>query len=94
MFSRNNWQLARAAAVAWPIVVTLLLLDASGSLMTSDGTDMDKSTKKEEPNLVITPAGPVPKENVHHVGPNQEVRRQKDGSYIIVPKTDQKPDQK
>jgi len=39
-------------------------------------------------DLVITPGGPVRKENVHPVGPNEAVRREKDGTLVIVPRTD------
>jgi hypothetical protein len=36
--------------------------------------------------VVITPAGPVCKEKVHRVGPNDAVRRNPDGTYTIVPR--------
>jgi hypothetical protein len=36
-------------------------------------------------NVVITPAGPTPREKVHPVGPGETVRRNKDGSLEIVP---------
>jgi hypothetical protein len=53
-------------------------------------TDSGDSAKKPTPSddksdLVITPAGPLPKENVHPVGPNEVVRRNEDGTYTIVP---------
>lgn len=44
----------------------------------------------EEEVLVITPAGPMRKGNVHQVGPNQAVRRNDDGTYSIVPKGESK----
>jgi hypothetical protein len=44
-----------------------------------------KLLRKEE--TVITPAGPIPKENVHQVAPNEAVRRNQDGTYSIVPRT-------
>jgi hypothetical protein len=50
----------------------------------------EENTKKPSPpgeDLVITPAGPVRKENVHQVGPNQAVRRNTDGTYTIVPES-------
>jgi hypothetical protein len=50
--------------------------------------DAGKPSTSTQENLVITPAGPVRKENVHRVAPNQAVRRNKDGTYTIVPKTD------
>ena len=59
--------------------------------MTKEHKTVEPMTKKPVPppgeDLVITPAGPVPKENVHQIGPNQAVRRNPDGSYTIVPKT-------
>lgn len=39
-----------------------------------------------ESKSVITPAGPMPKDNVHPVGPDEEVLRKKDGSLEVVPK--------
>jgi len=72
----------------------LLLLQAGGLFAHAQGADMGKSGKPKKDDLVITPAGPVPKESVHRVGPNEEVRRQKDGTYVIVPRTDQKNNDK
>jgi len=46
--------------------------------------------KVSKPEYVITPAGPVLKKNVHTVGPDEEVRRNKDGSYSIVPRKPKK----
>jgi len=40
--------------------------------------------KKDD--VVITPAGPRPKDKVHPVGPGEAIRRNPDGSYIVVPK--------
>ncbi|WP_031357400.1 hypothetical protein [Caballeronia sordidicola] len=40
----------------------------------------------EEPGKVLTPAGPLPKDQVHQVGPDQMVVRNEDGSYSIVRK--------
>jgi hypothetical protein len=37
-------------------------------------------------NVVITPAGPVPKDKVRRVGPGEMVRRNADGSHEVVPK--------
>ena len=59
--------------------------------MTNERKTGEENNKKPGPSaeeLVITPAGPVLKKNVHQVEPNQAVRRNKDGSYTIVPKTD------
>jgi hypothetical protein len=83
--------LARPLAMAG---LALLLLVASGVFGRSEGVEMGKSEEKNEQNLVITPAGPMPKENVHRVGPNEEVRRQKDGSLVIVPRMDPKSNNK
>jgi hypothetical protein len=49
---------------------------------------LNDSPSKDE--MVITPAGPVRRENVHPVSPNEVVRRDRDGSYMITPRTDPK----
>jgi hypothetical protein len=56
-------------------------------------TDCGEGAKKPTPpddkgELVMTPAGPMPKEKVYPVGPNEIVRRNEDGTYSIVPKPD------
>lgn len=40
--------------------------------------------------VVITPAGPVPEEKVHPVGPGEIVRRNKDGNLHVIPKSNPK----
>ncbi|MEA2993063.1 MAG: hypothetical protein QOD40_1983 [Alphaproteobacteria bacterium] len=45
-----------------------------------------KKTTKQERDLVITPAGPMRRENVHKVGPDQAVERNPDGTMTIVPR--------
>jgi hypothetical protein len=62
------------------------------------GTEMSKpgntggdsgSEKPVQPddksNVVITPAGPIPKDKVHLVRPGETVRRNKDGNLQVVP---------
>jgi hypothetical protein len=39
-----------------------------------------------EADTVITPAGPLPKDRVHEVGPDETVVRNTDGSYSVVRK--------
>ena len=56
-------------------------------------TDCGGSTDKPTPpdnkrDLVITPAGPIPKEEVHLVKPGEIVRRNEDGTYTIIPNPD------
>jgi hypothetical protein len=53
----------------------------------SDNTGEDKANGKNKDNLVITPGGPRPAEQVHPVGPGQVVRRNPDGTYSVVPDT-------
>ena len=58
-------------------------------------TDCGEGAKKptlpdDKRDLVITPAGPMPREKVHPVGPNEIVRRNEDGTYTIVPKPDRR----
>jgi hypothetical protein len=36
-------------------------------------------------DLVITPGGPRPRDQVHHVGPGEALRQNEDGTYSIVP---------
>lgn len=60
--------------------------------MTSSGggsCGKDGSADKKD-DLVITPGGPRPREQVHPVGPGETVRRNPDGTYTVVPK--QTPD--
>jgi hypothetical protein len=37
-------------------------------------------------DVVVTPAGPMPRDSVHPVRPDEAVRRNPDGSYTVVPK--------
>ena len=57
-------------------------------------SDPDAEKKPRQPppkeDLVITPAGPMRRQNVHRVGPNETVRRNDDGTYSIVPIADSK----
>ncbi len=46
----------------------------------------EEKEKEQEQEIVITPAGPMPKNRVHHVGPGQVVRRNEDGTYSVVPR--------
>ena len=43
-------------------------------------------TPHEDSETVITPGGPIPKDMVHPVGPDEMVIRNPDGTYSIVPK--------
>jgi len=40
----------------------------------------------ENEDLVLTPGGPRPKDNVHLVKPDEAVRRNEEGVYAVVPK--------
>lgn len=48
---------------------------------------MDEKPKKssEKENQVITPGGPRPKDKVRAVKPGEVLRRNPDGTYVIVP---------
>jgi hypothetical protein len=49
--------------------------------------EADKTTPKtDKDGTVITPVGPVPKGNVHEVGPDELLRRNDDGTYTVIPK--------
>jgi hypothetical protein len=39
----------------------------------------------DKDDLVITPGGPRPRGQVHHVRPGEVVRRNDDGTYTVVP---------
>lgn len=45
----------------------------------------DPRSPSEDRDLVITPAGPRPRDRVHGVRPNEAVRRIRDGTYAVVP---------
>jgi hypothetical protein len=55
---------------------------------------MNKKPKRpsEKEDLVITPGGPRPKDQVHALKPGEALRRNEDGTYTIVPI--KKPSQK
>jgi hypothetical protein len=43
------------------------------------------SSPSEDRDLVITPAGPRPRDSVHAIRPNEVVRRNPDGTYTVAP---------
>ncbi|HTS35795.1 MAG TPA: hypothetical protein VMH04_09000 [Candidatus Solibacter sp.] len=43
-----------------------------------------KKHPPEQENLVITPGGPRPKEQVRTIKPGEALRRNADGSYTVV----------
>lgn len=45
-----------------------------------------RSDQQEKCDLVITPGGPRPRDQVHRVGPNEVVRHNPDGSYTVEPR--------
>jgi hypothetical protein len=53
---------------------------------TSGASGSEKPTPPDDNNVVITPAGPVPRDRVRRVDPNEVVRRNEDGSQTVVPK--------
>jgi hypothetical protein len=63
-------------------VSTRVILAASGD---SNSEKDESDTKKRD--LVITPGGPRPAEQVHRVEPGQKVQRNPDGTYSVVPDT-------
>jgi hypothetical protein len=50
------------------------------------GSRKTTNAPSEDRDLVITPAGPRPKDRVRAVRPNEAVRRNPDETYTIVPK--------
>lgn len=66
--------------------------EAFGSQIAMAGSGSDRPSKEEvgdekKDNIVITPGGPRPADQVHPVGPGQVVRRNPDGTYSVVPDT-------
>ena len=51
-----------------------------------------QESSREE--VVITPAGPVPKDQVHPVGPGETIRRNPDGTFTVIRKKDQEDKEK
>lgn len=79
---------ARVRGALWIALLSITLKAGDVSAQTR-GLHMaqnDKAKGTKEDTLVITPAGPVPKDQVHPVGPNEEVRREPDGTYKVVPR--------
>jgi hypothetical protein len=73
----------RIEAVSRPSITQM-----EGKQMTS-GDKKPATDKKESPgpDMVNTPGGPVPKEQVHEVKPGEVVRRKKDGTLTSDPKS-------
>lgn len=55
---------------------------------TSGASGSENAARPDDDNVVITPAGPVPRDRVRRVDPNEAVRRNEDGSQTVVPKGD------
>ena len=78
------------------VLIGLLLPHAStaicvGEIDMSTPPQNDEKTEKPpcgpaESDMVITPAGPVPKDKVHEVKPGEAVQRGKDGTLAVVPR--------
>jgi len=82
----NGWELLELATSAGPIISHYGEKPMPRQAKTDCGGGADKPTPPDDKrDLVITPAGPMPKENVHPVKPNEIVRRNEDGTYTIVP---------
>jgi hypothetical protein len=68
-------------------------LETPPSTSTSENDDGGAHAPDEKPlspskdrDLVTTPGGPRPRENVHHVDPGEAVKRNAKGNYTVVPK--------
>jgi hypothetical protein len=64
---------------------------AAQSTAENDHAGSDEPREKsnspgEDRDVVVTPAGPMPRDSVHPVRPDEAVRRNPDGSYNVVPK--------
>jgi hypothetical protein len=55
-----------------------------------EGLAETEKTPGKEPDLVIAPGGPRPRDSVHAVGPNEIVTRNQDETYALVPKNSAK----
>jgi hypothetical protein len=84
------WEL-EPIALAGPMIIHCGDRTMSGKAKTDSDASMERPAPPDDKNnVVITPAGPVPREKVHPVGPNEIIRRNEDGTYTIVPKSDSK----
>lgn len=74
-------------AAGAPHILQALQLTESAVIAGGNDHDTDKedSDKKSKSDLVITPGGPRPADQVHTVEPGQKVRRNPDGTYSIIP---------
>jgi hypothetical protein len=66
------------------------IASAAQSMAENDPAGSDQPREKssspgEDGDVVVTPAGPMPRESVHPVHPDEAVRRNPDGSYTVVP---------
>ncbi len=83
------WLLLGGSAVATQAGDNDMGNDTKTTTQQSNPSDEAKQKPKEagrDDDLVITPGGPVRKDNVHPVGPNETVRREKDGTLVVVPR--------
>lgn len=62
----------------------------SAALQTAANKDKNGNKDKKKGEIVITPAGPMPKGKVHPVRPGETIRRNPDGSYTVVPQKNPK----
>ncbi len=52
------------------------------------GTDKTQPCPPDRSDIINTAAGPVPKDQVHEVKPGEAARRNKDGTFTKVPRSD------
>ncbi|MFY9988911.1 MAG: hypothetical protein WAK31_29425 [Chthoniobacterales bacterium] len=85
----SNYQEPQASVTAVNPLITQYGEKAMPRRAATDGSGKANKSdpQKDKGDVVITPAGPMPKENVHKVGPNEVVRRNDDGTYTIVRKS-------
>lgn len=66
-------------SIAWNVPI-----DVRGELSRATGSAFRMAADKDD--LVITPGGPRPRDQVRHVRPGEAVQRNDDGTYTVVPK--------
>jgi hypothetical protein len=82
----NDWGLLKSATSSKPIASNYGPKPMPRPAKTDCGGGTDKPTPPDDKqDMVITPAGPMPKQIVQPVGPNETVRRNEDGTYTTVP---------
>jgi hypothetical protein len=83
-YPRSNGGAAAINALMMPNGETALPRKATTN---GRGEAENATPQKDKGDVVITPAGPIPKEKLREVGPDEVVRRNADGTHTVIPKS-------